>query len=229
MSLCLRPKDVSRDFLYQKYIIENLSYQDICKIINCSPNHVFRLLRKFNIKRKRYKRHPNLVGKNFGKWSVIKKNKSGRDYECICECGNKSNVNATVLVTGRSSQCRQCAFKAMRSSQLIPNYYWAHVVIGAKKRKLEFSIDQEYAEELLKKQNFKCALSGKEIHLTMSVSEYMEGNKSTASLDRIDSNKGYIKGNVQWVHKKINIMKQSMDDPEFIQWCIDVTNYHKNL
>ena len=49
----------------------------------------------------------------------------------------------------------------------------------------------------------------------------------TASLDRIDSSKGYIKGNVQWVHKEFNKMKLDLLDKEFIDICKLVHKYHK--
>ena len=38
-------------------------------------------------------------------------------------------------------------------------------------------------------------------------------------MDRIDSTKGYIKGNVQWVHKTVNIMKNTFDNTLFINLC----------
>lgn len=43
--------------------------------------------------------------------------------------------------------------------------------------------------------------------------------ETTASLDRIDSDQGYILGNIQWVHKIVNIMKQDTVQSEFIGWC----------
>jgi len=42
---------------------------------------------------------------------------------------------------------------------------------------------------------------------------------STASPDRIDPSKGYVEGNVRWVHKTINSMRNSMCDQEFRRWC----------
>ena len=42
---------------------------------------------------------------------------------------------------------------------------------------------------------------------------------ATASLDRIDSSRGYVPENVQWVHKVINRMKGTLSDDEFKSWC----------
>lgn len=49
----------------------------------------------------------------------------------------------------------------------------------------------------------------------------------TASLDRIDSSKGYIEGNIQWVHKDINFMKQEMDENSFFCWCGIIAKFKK--
>jgi myo-inositol catabolism protein IolC len=43
-----------------------------------------------------------------------------------------------------------------------------------------------------------------------------------ASLDRIDSNKGYIKGNIRYISVSVNWLKNNLDDNhlrEFIQIC----------
>ena len=55
-------------------------------------------------------------------------------------------------------------------------------------------------------------MSGLELRFQTTRKDY----DATASLDRIDSSKGYIKGNVQWVHKNINYMKQEMTNEEFL-------------
>jgi len=41
----------------------------------------------------------------------------------------------------------------------------------------------------------------------------------TASLDRIDSSIGYIKSNIQWVHKRVNLIKSDMDQKDLLYWC----------
>ena len=40
-----------------------------------------------------------------------------------------------------------------------------------------------------------------------------------ASLDRIDSSKGYVKDNIQWVHKDVQIMKNKFSEDYFKQIC----------
>ena len=45
------------------------------------------------------------------------------------------------------------------------------------------------------------------------------GEETTASLDRIDSSRGYDADNIQWVHKDINWMKQDFSQSEFIAYC----------
>lgn len=53
--------------------------------------------------------------------------------------------------------------------------------------------------------------------------------KQTASLDRIDSNEGYIVGNVQWVHLVLNRMKSNLKETQFIEWCNLVVKHNQCL
>lgn len=50
--------------------------------------------------------------------------------------------------------------------------------------------------------------------------------QQTASLDRIDSSKGYVLGNIQWVHKDINKMKLDYDQDYFIDICRRIAEYN---
>ena len=54
-----------------------------------------------------------------------------------------------------------------------------------------------------------------------------KGKNQTASLDRIDSSKGYTKNNVQWLHKDINIMKRDFPEEKFLFLCKQIVKNHK--
>lgn len=59
--------------------------------------------------------------------------------------------------------------------------------------------------------------------LTKLPLDFGSGTKSssgTASLDRIDSSNGYVVGNIQWVHKDVNIMKNKYDEDYFVSMCL---------
>lgn len=94
----------------------------------------------------------------------------------------------------------------------------------------EFNITIEYIWELFVKQERKCALSGVELSMecTGKACKLAETNTRTASLDRIDSSKGYVEGNVQWIHKEINIMKNNTLQSRFIDWCKLIAKHDEN-
>lgn len=82
----------------------------------------------------------------------------------------------------------------------------------AKKGDYDFNISFEYAYEIWKNQNGLCALSG--IPLSIEI-----GDNHVASLDKIDPNKGYIEGNIQWLSWSVNRAKGDLTTLEFINMC----------
>lgn len=63
----------------------------------------------------------------------------------------------------------------------------------------------------------KCVVTG----LPITLPEWNDGKsdmRTTASLDRIDSSKGYVIGNVQWVSGCINLAKQDMTNEQIVEW-----------
>jgi hypothetical protein len=95
---------------------------------------------------------------------------------------------------------------------------WEHRITKsrsrAKKSDLTFDLDAAYIEQLFKEQCGKCAISGLPLEVGLI--------SPTASLDRVESHRGYVKGNVQWVHKAVNEMKWNYDEAYFIAMCIQV-------
>jgi hypothetical protein len=78
----------------------------------------------------------------------------------------------------------------------------------------------QHAWDLFLKQNKKCVLSG----LPIEFKARRKGH-NTASLDRINSNEGYVDGNVQWVHKDINWMKNTFSQQHFVDMCKKVADH----
>jgi hypothetical protein len=178
----------------------------------------------------------DLTGKIYGDWTVLKEGtyiSTHKRWWCKCHCGKKRQVLQTSLIRGASHSCG-CRKTRIGKANLnwngcgnITGSHWASIKNGAKSRNIEFNLDMESAWKLFIKQNEKCAISG--IKLVFSESYNRELAKeakqeTTASLDRIDSSKGYVKGNVQWVHKIVNMMKRKLSDTEFITWCKLIAN-----
>jgi hypothetical protein len=108
----------------------------------------------------------------------------------------------------------------------ITGSYFKTIKNRAKLKNQEFSITIKEIWELYLKQDKKCALSGIPIYFQKIAGDKYR-QEQTASLDRIDSSKGYIQGNIQWVHKDINKMKNTLDEHIFIKLCNEVSNYNK--
>jgi len=165
------------------------------------------------------------IGTQYGEWTVVGesfiKDKS-TFIPVICSCGFKTNINKGSLINPESSMCcSSCAsFKGIGN---LAGAYITEIKRSAKNRELEFNIDTQYLWDLLLFQNFKCALTGESITVSKNWRKY----EFTASLDRIDSTKGYIPGNLQWVHKIVNRLKSNFQENELYFW-VEKIYLHKN-
>ena len=101
----------------------------------------------------------------------------------------------------------------------------------AKNRGLVFEVTAEELWNLFLKQNSRCALSGVILVLETKINAQhnLDRTYHTASLDRIDNNKGYTIDNVQWVHKVLNHMRRQYSIEEYIAWCRLVTQHQDEL
>lgn len=108
----------------------------------------------------------------------------------------------------------------------IPRSYLCLVHQGAlrRSRKIAFSIKIEDLQKQWDQQRGLCAYSGVPLHFgpTRKV-------PGTASLDRIDSAKGYEVGNIQWVHKDVNLAKQSLDEETFLSMVAAIADYRLGM
>jgi hypothetical protein len=105
----------------------------------------------------------------------------------------------------------------------ITGVFWSTLKGSAKRRNIIFNINKKYVWNIFLKQNKKCALTGIDLFFDVANKKF-SGN---ASLDRIDSSKGYIEGNVQWVTKTINIIKRDLHNTDFLLLCQQIIDYQK--
>jgi hypothetical protein len=104
----------------------------------------------------------------------------------------------------------------------ISGSFYADIKRKAKKRGVKFKVSIKYLWILYLKQRRKCALSG--VSILLPVNSKTNRNH-TASLDRINSSKGYVLGNVQWTHKDVNLIKWHFDQKYFLTLCRQIVKY----
>lgn len=77
----------------------------------------------------------------------------------------------------------------------------------------ENNIDAQYLSAVWESQKGKCAYTGVSLQLMKKTDKAKQtGLATSASLDRIDSSKGYIKGNVQFISIGMNLAKNNLTD-----------------
>jgi hypothetical protein len=153
----------------------------------------------------------NLIEKRFGKLLVKERileynnNSTGAWWKCICDCGREKIAYGVRL---RNGQCSSCG---CLSKEVTGNLFRKHglsttkeyrMLKDARKRakrfNLEYNID---ITDIVIPENCPI-LNIPLVHGTKYQTD------SSPSLDRIDSSKGYIKGNVRVISVRANRLKQ---------------------
>ncbi len=171
-------------------------------------------------------------------YSFIKSKFTEEGYELISDVYNGSHLILKIKCTRnhiykgsynnfhRGSRCPEChkednkgeKSNNWRGHKEVSGHYWSQVKRRHKNKYTGPCASIEYASDLFIKQGKRCRFSGVKLDF---------GKGGTASLDRINSSKGYTEENIQWVHKDINWMKQDFSDTEFIKMCKEVAEYNK--
>lgn len=178
------------------------------------------------------KTYEDMVGKKYHMLTVLELSQKGRRKfaNCLCECGQNKTVRADALKDGTYVSCG-CHSKnrwnivgdknpAWKGTGKLSATKYGEIKRQAIGRKKEFDVTIEYLWDLFLKQDRRCALT----NLPLDFGRNGHRNETTASLDRIDNDKGYLKGNVRWVLKDINMIRGSYDSDYFIKLCHAVAN-----
>jgi len=156
-------------------------------------------------------------GDFFGDLTVINESvslgsKNGAEILTKCKCGTEKKIVAFYLLNGR---VKSCGCQKNRSKDGHPNWKGGSLFFPISKynklkrntKYFDFNVSYDDLIILAENQDYKCNLSG------------MQLTCDNFSIDRIDSSRGYDISNIQYIHKDINIMKNSYSNEYFMWIC----------
>lgn len=221
--------EISKDELYQLYIVDKKRQQEIADNYQCTVGAISLQLKKFGLRHNTIYKY---IGNTFGSLTPVEHvgqdNNSHKLFKCKCQCGKFVVRTGYSLLTGNTKSCGCTSRKKGKKHHLwkgyedIPSTTISSLKKGAMSRGLIWNITSKNMWDLYLKQNKRCRLTNLPIYFAKTRKKYTQ---QTASLDRIDSSKGYTIDNVQWVHKNINKMKQNLSEQEFIEFCGYVSKF----
>ena len=129
-------------------------------------------------------------------------------------CAEKLKKTVSAVIS--RAQMLRCVrnFREEKYNENIPTGIMAGIYKRMEEWDTPLDFDSHYIFNLLGEQDYKCALTGKEIKFTKKSLK-----ENTASVDRIDSKLPYSKDNIQIVHKKFNRFKNNLDERELLEMC----------
>lgn len=163
------------------------------------------------------------VGKRFHRWVALAPSEKSMIL-CRCDCGHEKYVDQHNLLHGKTKGCQRCskigsANPSWSGHKDIRGNFWGVLCASAAARNIPVTLTMQDLQDLWERQGGRCALSGSVLTMTA------KGRGLTASVDRIDSARPYEKGNVQFVHKDVNLMKNKFDQDYFVAMCRRVANH----
>ena len=139
---------------------------------------------------------------------------NNRDKYCEYKRKYRENNPDKVLETNKKQREIRKNDRSKMASVLLAK------TLTAKKRNtrtLEHNLTTAYIQDLLEKQNYCCAFTGIKLdHKTG------KNNLRMASVDRINSHKGYVKNNIQIVLNCMNKAKGESTDKQFRKMLKDI-------
>lgn len=189
-------------------------YRDISKILHRGINGVKEKLKK--------------LGMESAFSLKIQENKDmakkGLKYCYICK-----NIKPTSNFFQWSKECRDChqnrllenksKLETNNNLDTILKERLPRIKNRCIKKHLAFDIDVDFLKQVYKNQGGKCYYTGDIMSLSTN-------NDLTLSVDRIDSSRGYIKGNIVLCSKITNLMKNDIPVEKFFIFCRKISTKH---
>lgn len=196
------------------------------------------------------------ISKELDKYHINKAGKDGRHNICkSCRSSKRKNLNYNQSKTGEKfctsckqkksfkdfakdkgstdgcqTYCKKCKNKFIKEYCNTLDGYIKKIFRDMKniadRKDVEVNIDIKHIENLWQEQDGKCALSGEKMtHISYKTNTILTNNYN-ASIDLIDSTRGYTHDNIQLVSSIVNTVKCDMEMKQFIEMCRKVANFN---
>jgi hypothetical protein len=225
---------------FQKMVNSCKSIREVGRILNKTNKMAKIMMEKEQIDFSHFlhgKVYEKMIGEKFGLLTVlsidrVRDGKRRVFAKCICDCGKEKRIRCDLIKCESYISCGCLSRNRLNVSGSLNHYFkgcgdlgatkFNEIKSGAKRRNIPFEITLNEAWTIFENQDKKCALTGVDLYF----GRIRNRHETNASLDRIDSSKGYSKENVEWVLKDINMMKGFYDKDYFIALCNLVAKRH---
>lgn len=185
----------------------------------------------------------DLTGQKFGRLTVISRSEKIQNkkvyWDCVCDCGNTTIAVASELRTGHTKSCGcivieiakqrrdydpRLATKKLGFQVASYNRIFKLYQRNATKVKRGFEITLNQFIDIVKRNCYYCDAIPSNV-MGVSKNKISNGIVLYNGIDRLDSTKGYVEGNVVPCCKDCNFMKKNMPEGEFINKIIEIYNH----
>lgn len=169
----------------------------------------------------------NLIGKRFGKLVVLHQlarptGKPAR-WACVCDCGKEHTAITHLLISGKVTRCRKCAFADIGYAKRVPDRAFRLVL-----RSYQKSARHKDHEFVLSSNEFRSLIT-QDCHYCgeppSRIVKRVEDQIVCNGLDRMDSSRGYTMDNCVPCCTRCNMIKRDMPYQEFVAWIRQSAKY----
>jgi len=165
-------------------------------------------------------RYKNEVGNVYSKLTVVEfshTDKQSSFWKCKCECGRETVAKGSALRCGHRKSCGECDIQKPMNELAAYKKHYGVTKQGAKMRKLEFVLSFDEFMVITKQPCAYCGKSDCDSYRALSRRGVDSDIISTGNgVDRIDSAKGYVPGNMVSCCNMCNRMKSNFGVDEFL-------------
>ena len=166
-----------------------------------------------------------MIGKKFGRLTVIEHKSRDEGYVCECECGNITVARTHSLKTGKHKSCG-CLSKEKVATRFYKGYgvsalngIYKNYKKSANKRGYSFELDKEEFEKLIKQQ---CQYCGKLESMTWKSNKkvIIDDVYKYNGVDRVNNRLGYTSSNCVSCCDICNNSKSTLTVEDWREWIV---------